>query len=407
MPGIWFRCPASVFQVITSDHPKGRSPALRKMPDFKSVTAGPLTEATIAAMNSPPLDLVILGQGLAGTALAWRAHWAGLRFVVIDRDETVTSSKIAAGLMTPITGQRLRKSWRWSELWPVAVEYYRRVEKLTDRRFLRVTSMVRTLANLDEKKLFLERMREDDTRDHVRQPPHPELDPAVFEQTFGSFEMYDGGQLNSAEYLTASREYFDRHDSVLTADVDLECDLELTKSGVELPRWNLRAKRVVFCQGYAGFDNPWFGSVRFFAAKGEMLTVHIPGFTENRVIHGGLWLAPLGNERFRVGATYDWSRFDNVPTHDGRNEIETRLRAWLRVPYTVEEHHAAVRPILSEPIPRLGFHPRWPQLGYFNGLASKGALFAPYLSPHLVRVICGEEDVDWMLDVARRMGLPP
>jgi len=50
---------------------------------------------------------LILGQGLAGTAIAWRLWERGLPFLIVDRDEPVTSSKIAAGLLTPITGMRM------------------------------------------------------------------------------------------------------------------------------------------------------------------------------------------------------------------------------------------------------------------------------------------------------------
>lgn len=353
-------------------------------------------------MSMPSLDLLIIGQGLAGTALAWQSHWAGLQFAVIDRNEAVTSSKIAAGLMTPITGQRLTTSWRWSELWPVAIDFYRHVERVTRRRFFRSTSMVRTLANLDEIELIKERLRADDFYGSVRQPPQPELHPAAFTQTLGSFEMHDGGQLHVTDYLAASREFFQQQQTYCTADLDIENEIDLHDGGVKLPRLQLSAERLVFCQGHAGSNNRWFGAVPFHPAKGEILTVRIPGLKEDRVLHGGVWIAPIGDEHFRVGATYDWSRFDNIPTPEGRGEIETRLREWLRLPFTVEDHHAAVRPILRAPIPLLGFHPRWPQLGYFNGLASKGSLMAPFFARHLVRVMTGEETIDPTMDVGRR-----
>jgi flavin-dependent dehydrogenase len=57
--------------------------------------------------------ILIVGQGLAGTALAWRLWERGVPFVVVDRDEAVTCSKIAAGLVTPITGMRLNLNWRF------------------------------------------------------------------------------------------------------------------------------------------------------------------------------------------------------------------------------------------------------------------------------------------------------
>lgn len=356
---------------------------------------------TIAAMKTLQFDMVILGQGLAGTALAWFAHWAGLRIAIIDRDEVVTSSKIAAGLMTPITGKRLTISPDWQKQWDLAQMFYERVENFTQAKPLRKTAMVRMLHSAEETDTLAARMQSDEVSRQVRHPPQPELDPAAFRSPLDSFEMREGGQLHVVQYLAASRQFFQREQAYYTADIDLARDIILREDGVELPRCHLQATRLVFCQGYAGVSNPWFNTLSFNPAKGEILTVRIPGLKEERVIHGGLWLAPLGDERFRVGATYDWSRFDNVPTQEGREELETRLRKWLRLPFTVEEHHAAVRPILQTPQPYCRFHPQWPQLGILNGLASKGALMAPFFARHLVRVIQGEEELDPMINVAR------
>jgi glycine oxidase len=60
----------------------------------------------------PPLPgpVIICGQGLAGTLLAWKLLELGQPVIIIDLDEAVTSSKIAAGIVTPITGLRLALS---------------------------------------------------------------------------------------------------------------------------------------------------------------------------------------------------------------------------------------------------------------------------------------------------------
>ena len=57
-----------------------------------------------------PDPIMICGQGLAGTLLAWELVRLGSRVVVVDPGETVTSSKVAAGIVTPITGKRVALS---------------------------------------------------------------------------------------------------------------------------------------------------------------------------------------------------------------------------------------------------------------------------------------------------------
>ena len=93
------------------------------------------------------------------------------------------------------------------------------------------------------------------------------------------------------------------------------------------------------------------------------------------------WVAPTADpDVFRVGASYDWENLNGVPSAAARTEIEDKLKAFFRRPYTVIDHQAAVRPIMHESKARIGMHPAHPRLGYFNGLGSKGSLHAPWFA---------------------------
>jgi glycine oxidase len=139
--------------------------------------------------------------------------------------------------------------------------------------------------------------------------------------------------------------------------------------------------RLISCEGYAAKLNPYFANVPFNAAKGEILTVRFHQPLPNQTLHRDLWVAPTADPAvFRVGATYSWAALNNEPTAVARAEIERKLRAFLAVPYTVLDHQAAVRPITNLRKALLGLHPNQDRLGYFNGLASKGALHAPWLA---------------------------
>ena len=147
--------------------------------------------------------------------------------------------------------------------------------------------------------------------------------------------------------------------------------------GVRLPRLGVFARCVVFCQGFAARDNPWCAAVRFAPAKGEVLTVRVPGVVEARVVHRGVWLAPAGGDLYRAGSTYDRADLTPAPTAAGREQIVARLRLLLRVPFEIVGNAAAVRPIVEGGRPVFGTHPGRPRIGYFNGLGSKGVLHAP------------------------------
>lgn len=346
-------------------------------------------------------DVIIVGQGLAGTALAWALRWSGARLLILDRDSKVSSSKIAAGLVTPITGQKLVKTWRYSELWPAALGFYRRVETETGSEFFRQSSMLRLFANKNETEIFERRLMSGELEGLVQPTPQP-LSQGSFITDRGGFEMSPAGQLDVLSYLNASREAFASLGGYLKIDVDVSREIELAPSGVKLPRWGIASEHLVFCQGFESSENPWFRDVQLKPAKGEILTLRIPRLTEDRVVHCGVWLAPLGAELFRAGSTYDWKHLDCLPTQQGHDEIIFRLREFLKLPFEVVSHEAAVRPIHRNQYPILGLHPVHRQLGYFNGLGSKGSLLAPFFAQQFVSHLSHGSPIDSQVDLNRK-----
>lgn len=344
-------------------------------------------------------DVLILGQGLAGTALAWSLRQRGQRFLIIDRDAPGGSSRIAAGLMTPITGRRLVKTWRWDEFWQTACTFYRQLETELETTFFFPSRMVRLLADSSEQNFFQRRITEEFAGLVAR--PEILLDPEAFDEGLGGFEMNSGGRLNVARFLAASRQQFVADGAYVTADIDLQREIEVKSTGVRLPHLDIQARRLIFCQGIDARDNPWFAHVRFKPAKGEILTLRIAGLAEARIVHRGVWLMPLGNGQFRAGATYEWNELNDLPTDVGREEICSRLRQFLRLPFEVVAQDAAVRPIVLHQYPVVGLHPRWPQLGFLNGLGSKGSLQAPWLANHFAEFLCADLPIDPAVSLSR------
>ena len=315
-------------------------------------------------------DIAVVGGGLAGTTLAWQLHARRVRFRLYDRGETAhphSASRVAAGLLTPVTGQRPSLSWRFDELAPVAWAFYARVEALTGATFFHPGPMVRLFHTPEERALMVERAA---TRfaGHVEVFDDP-LDPAAFAAPHGGAVMAHAARLDVPAYLRASHAYFARHDRYEQCEVAVTGDTAAT----------LGARRVAFCHGYAA--NPLFPGVKFDASKGEILALRIPGLTEERTVNRhGQWLTRVGPEAYRAGSTYDRTALDDVPTPAGRARILDALSRSLRLPVEVTDHVAAVRPIIDDSRPVVMTHAENPEWSYFNGLGSKGALTAPFFA---------------------------
>lgn len=292
-----------------------------------------------------PVDFLVVGQGIAGTTLAWRLLERGKSVLVIDREEAVTSSKVAAGIINPVTGQRLTKQWKFDELFPAAEAFYRGIGERTGKPCFHRMKLHRHFAEARERRVFAERMKGDFTG----------LEIAAKDD---GFECEPAGRLDVSTYLDTSREHFRNLGAYRNAEYPCDCG----------------AERIVFCQGFKA--NPLF-PVRFNPAKGEILTLRIDGLREDRIVVRGVWLLPLGSGIFKAGATYDRDNLDDVPTESGRASILERLRHLTDHPVEVLNHLAAVRPVIDEGKPTMLIDGRY---GFFNGLGSKGSLLAPYFA---------------------------
>jgi glycine oxidase len=351
-------------------------------------------------MSTPPYDCILIGQGLAGTALAWRLHWRGFRVLVVDREPPVTASRVAAGLLTPITGKRLATFPDWDLFWPEAVRFYRRVESETGSEFFHQRPAIRSFASEEERDLF-DRRLDPALRSFVR-PADPPLREDWFDDTWGAIEMPEAGRLEVTGYLDASRRVFLSVGAYRNATIDPERDIEPDDNAVRIPSLGVQGRWLVFCQGYdPGSLSRWFSPVRFNPAKGEILTVRVPGLQEPRVIHRGVWLAPAGEGQFRVGATYVWDRLDCEPTETGREELCRKLAEFLKLPFETVGQAAAVRPTMHDFQPVLGLHPLHRRIGIFNGLGSRGSLLAPRLARLMSELLVGGAPLSPEIDVRR------
>jgi glycine/D-amino acid oxidase-like deaminating enzyme len=133
-------------------------------------------------------------------------------------------------------------------------------------------------------------------------------------------------------------------------------------------------------------DNPWFKLLPFSANKGEALIIHSEDLTNEHIFKRGLILAPLPVQHtFWVGSNYQWEFTDADPSPSFYQQTTKHLENWLKVPFKVLHHKAAIRPATVERRPFVGTHPHLPQLGILNGMGTKGTSLAPYFANQLVQ----------------------
>lgn len=325
------------------------------------------------------IDYLIVGQGLAGT---WLAHVLQTiyhkKIMVVDQYRSSSASNVASGIINPITGRRLVKSWKMEELLPFAHKQYAFLEKkLKADSFYFPRPIIWLLSSIKELNEFSGRSMEIGYAPFIEQVRKGVLDPCLH-PTKGYAEIKGGLQINVPTLITAFRQYLQQENLLIEASFNYT-DLELIQNGIY---WkNITAKTIIFCEGYHALHNPYFNWLPLTPAKGELLIIKAPQLPiKDKVIKGKVFILPLGNDHFWVGSNYDREDLSPVPTNKQQTNLMNRLDKVLNVPYEIVQHKAGIRPTTLRRRPFLGLHPQHPQLGIFNGLGTKGVSLAPFFA---------------------------
>jgi glycine/D-amino acid oxidase-like deaminating enzyme len=316
------------------------------------------------------VDFLIVGQGLAGSLLAWKLLQSGAQVLLLDEGEN-NASRVAAGLINPVTGMRLVKTPGVDSLLPEAVALYRQLEQRFAAMFYVEKPLLRILANDEERRYAQKRSADAGYRHYIER-----LSPPENFAPFGSLVQKRSGYLLTTALLDSLRDFFRACGAYRAAALTYE-DLAVAEECVQ---WqDVRARRAVFCEGYRCRNNPWFAWLPLQPVKGEILTLRGAPLPEC-IVNYGQWLIPLDGGLFRVGATFDREHLDTLPTESAKQQLLGNLQTHCpQVNVTgVLSQHAGIRPTTLDKQPFLGAHPRFSQLSIFNGFGAKGSLSIPY-----------------------------
>lgn len=339
------------------------------------------------------IDYIIVGQGIAGTVLAHTLIKGGAKIVVINDFKTQNASKVAAGLYNPVVFKRLVKSWMADELIPYMDNFYAEMEQLLGGKFYYKKEIVKIFVNENEKELWMKKSKEEVGKYLSKEISKNYLSDIIFSNE-GVADTLNAGNLDIQHFLKLSADYFFSK-GILHQEYFMYDDLIIEENHIKYHEYN--AKKIVFCEGYKAIDNPFFKDLPFKLTKGEVLTIELEtkyACQINKVINKAVFILPIGNNQFKVGATYEWNDLSEETTQKGKEELSEKLNKVLKVPYKIIKHEAGIRPTVIDRRPLLGLHVIHKTLGIFNGLGTKGVMLAPYFADHFAAFLAGKQTLN-------------
>lgn len=341
-------------------------------------------------------DFFIIGQGLAGTTLAWHLLEAGADVQIIDQAKKHTSSWAAAGLYNPVTGRKMKKTWQADLLFPYLQAFYRKIERKTGSTFLHAKPIYRPFFSVEEQNDWMAQANNKAYAPFVEQVASQSMFSQAVNDPYGGLLLKQCGYLAVTDYLDASRRYFREKGIYRKQRFDYE-QLSLKKDTALLH--GAEARQLIFCDGPEATDNPYFSWLPFSPVKGEVLLIK-PEQPHEVVYNRGIFVLPTG-ETCKVGATYNHRDLTYRPTESGRQYLEEKLRKLCKFRYEIVGQKAGVRTATRDRKPFVGIHPVHKPLAVFNGLGTKGVSLAPYFANQFTAFLGGGQSLDEAVNIQR------
>lgn len=343
--------------------------------------------------------ILIVGQGLAGTVLAFTLLENSINEIsVLDNNPFTSSSKVAGGLFNPIVFKRLMHSWNANTVIPKLKEFYNNIETLLNIKFLYELPIYKILSNEDEKQFWLKKSKEVEMWNYLSQEIIENYKEEYLNQHSGFAEVFNTGYIDLKFLLSKSQDYF----KSLNIYQESTFDFKLFKFEESKPIYNnVSYDKIIFAEGFQAIYNPYFKWLPFSPAKGEVLTLKIPNYNSDKIVNKNVGILPIGNDIYKIGATYNWSDFSNTPTLEAKEELITKLKEILKADFEVINQEAGVRPSVIDRRPILGVHPIENNLLIFNGLGTKGVMLAPFAAECFCNFLLNKTEIESEMNIAR------
>jgi glycine/D-amino acid oxidase-like deaminating enzyme len=342
------------------------------------------------------IDYIIVGNGLAGISFAEIALQNNKSIFVFDNNSQ-PSSRVAGGLYNPVVLKRFSEVWKAKEQIDFAFPLYHNIQAKLNVVFDFELPILRKLYSVEEQNNWFQAADKPNLAPFLA----PKLVTSSYESITSPFHY---GKVNHTGYLNISTliEAYSNYLKSLKifSDEGFQYDeIEFLENGIQYK--NIKARNIIFAEGFGLHANPYFNDLPLDGTKGELLIIKAPNLNLDVVIKSSVFMLPIGNDLYKVGATYDWSDKSNNPTEAGKQELIEKLTELISCDFEIVQHFAGVRPTVKDRRPLVGTHPNHSQLHVLNGLGTRGVMLGPYLANQLFEHIENQLPLEKEIDIVR------
>jgi glycine oxidase len=342
------------------------------------------------------IDYIIVGSGIAGISFSEFALQNNKSILVFD-DNSQNSSRIAGGLYNPVILKRFSEVWKAKEQIDLLNVFYPQIEKRIETKIDFKLPVLRKFFSIEEQNNWFVAADKPNLS--------PFLSTTILQKTYlGINSFYNFGEVMHTGYvdtnllLKSYHFYLDQKNLLKKAKFDYS-KLEIKENHIIYD--DIMAKNIIFAEGFGLHANPFFNDLPLDGTKGELFIIKAPNLNLDCILNSSVFILPIGNNLFKVGATYNWKDKSNTPTNEGKQELLERINELLDCEFEIIEHFAGIRPTVRDRRPIVGTHREHKNLHILNGLGTRGVMLGPYLAKALFDNIENNIPLDTEIQINR------
>jgi glycine oxidase len=342
------------------------------------------------------VDYIIVGSGLAGISFSEIALNNNKSIVVFD-NESQNSSKIAGGLYNPVILKRFSEVWQAQEQLTLMNDFYLNLSQKINIKFNFKMPILRKFFSIEEQNNWFA------ASDKVALAPFLSNN-LIYKQFKGIDSPYGYGEVLQTGYVDTAL-LLDKYKEHLLFNELLRkeaFDYDALIFEEDCVCYNdLKARHIIFAEGFGMHSNPFFKDLPLDGTKGELFIIKAPQLEIDCVVNTSVFILPLGNDLFKVGATYNWKDKTDLPTEEGKAELIERIREIILCDFEIIEHFAGVRPTVRDRRPLVGTHLGYKRVHILNGLGTRGVMLGPAMAKALFDNIENDIPLNNEIDIQR------
>ncbi len=331
-------------------------------------------------------EYIIIGQGISGTVLSMQFTEKNIPHLVVDQPGLSQSSAIAAGLINPVVLKRLKLVYNAEEYLQYAKPFYLKWEGVLQTHFFHELAVFHLFSSAGEQNHWLEKSENPMFKSFLGDIDTSRIKNVKSPYGFG--KMSGTARLNTIGMINSYRIFLQEKGQYQQAVID---EKSLSEIAVN--------KKVILANGYLMREILPSVSDYFSPTRGEVMIIESEELPKDKILHSGVFTMPLGNNHFKIGATYHWEKLQDITTPEGLNKLKNELIKFYKGRYTVKKHMGGVRPNVKDRKPLLG--KVGSNLYSFNGMGSRAALMAPFLSEIIANYLLNNMDIPPEYDINR------